>query len=159
MKKVHGKSRGRPRKRQNTELVSALCAKQDAMARRLAGQVREILGSHVRAVEADWERAHSDRLIRERCLRIPQELTSQVATLTDASQVTALIDQHIRSALTEVADRLEREPCPAYPGRRPAMLRVPGPIKPSRSLALARARCARLAGQLMDLRRSIARTR
>jgi hypothetical protein len=158
-RKIARKSMGRPKSPDRSELTKALIAKQDAQARRLAAQVREILGTHFLVDDVELGRQNSDGVIRARLLHIPSELTPQVAASADANAVATLIDQRIRAALDEVADTLERPPVLPCLGRPPAMLKRPGPIRPSKSLALARARCARLSGQLMDLKRSIGRTR
>lgn len=143
------KRRGRPRSQDRIELAAALIQRHDALAAREARRIRDILETHVPAYELApvWNRERER--IAERLRRVPGELAPLVVSAVESGRsVPVTLDEHVRS-LTDLA--ADPTPAPRL-SPRPAVFCAPRePLEPSRSVAQARARVARLQAQRMEL--------
>lgn len=91
--------------RQSLTEASTLTALERHRALRLANDLRE---GRVVDVAAHKRAAFEDaRIIRDGMLNIPTRLAAELAAETDPAKVFALLDEAIRQALGDVADRLE----------------------------------------------------
>lgn len=157
MKKTNGKSRsahrGRPRSAARTDLVVALIGRQDAIARHRQRQIDAIRTTHVLVADVLRTQAADLAIVRARFADAAAAMAPQIAAEPDPGAVFRLLDAGLREALRDVADQIEAA---ARSGADRAAYRPPR-LAPSRDLPSARARAARLATELSDLRALIAR--
>lgn len=140
--------RGRPRTPENTALIGALIARQDAMSERTARRLEQLHKEYVplAAVERLW-RAMS-RQARDRFATLPDDFLARRPALADPAEVHTVLRSLIREALEPLADEAEASEVteadwPQEP--RPTVTRLPA----------ARAQSARLQVALMRFRARI----
>jgi hypothetical protein len=151
MKTRTGRPRGRPRKPQTTRLIAALIAKQDAMSRRTARKINDLLATHVLAESVDLLRRHERRRARRCIERVMAAAAPRIATLTDPDAVERLLEEEIHALLLELADgAMEVEPLPPLPPDEPQAR-----VCRSETLAEARGQHARLQARLIGLKERI----
>jgi hypothetical protein len=150
MRAAAKKHRGRPRKHANTELITALIEKQDAMARRTYTRIEEILRSHVRVADVERLWRCIARRARAGLGTIPARAVARIAT-ADQAGLRAFLEEEIERILSD-ADMGADDGAPLSElgpeSGPPAVVR-------SWTLAEARAQSARLQSFLIDLRARI----
>src|SRR5262245_36251846 len=146
--KKHPETRrpGRPRSPANTELVAALIARQDAMARRTQRRIADFLARHVLVSEVEQDLTYARGVVAESLLALPSQLAPRIATMTSPEEIHRLLSDEIRSVLICASHRLRGA---ATDDQAPS-IRPPRPRR-SRTLAQARAQNARLGAVLIDL--------
>jgi hypothetical protein len=141
---------GRPRSAARSALVAAQICRQDALARRTARQVHELLAAHMtpETVAEQWGivRAH----VEKRCRRIPADVAPAIveAAAHCPGRVHRACLDGIDAALRSLAGSA------LAPGRATPARRAPR-LPASTSLASARARQAELHARLIDGRERI----
>ena len=143
--------RGRPKHRVTSELMRALIAVQDQLARRRARQLFTLQQQHVLVVDVERERHESVKVIDAHLRGAVAGIAPTIAATADEREVYRLLDTAFRAALNAAADELEGLAAAEEPvgRRRPRLL-------PSRSLPAARARAARLKVELQAFEEAIA---
>jgi hypothetical protein len=146
------KTRGRPKSPATTTLMDALTRKQDAMSRRTARKINELLAAHIPLASAAYAWAAVVRAARTRLGRLPDEVVARLApAIEDAPRLRAATVELVGAALAELgeSDRFGTPPAQELPPEARASARR------STNLAAARAQSAELAVRLMDLRARI----
>jgi len=138
---------GRPRSPANTELIAALIGRQDQLTHRRRGQLAELRAQYLDASLVAAERIEARRILLERMLLIPRAVAPAIAATSDPGAVFGILDEAFREALGDVADRLDRSAA-AMGDESPVL----SPLRPSRSLAQARARAASASTELAHFR-------
>jgi hypothetical protein len=137
---------GRPRSADRSDLVASLAVKHDAQARRTSRQIDDLKQNHLPADLAaqflGQERARVRLLVTH-----AYGSSDLAAELAGLSTVEAVEDLLRRTAFQLLRDLASADDLPAASTRR-----VRRPLPPSRSLASARARGARLQAELIGLR-------
>jgi len=145
--------RGRPRSAANTELIAALISKQDAMARRTAGKIEQILRTHVRldAVEISWRRMCRD--VRARLAPLPARAERACPSFRPGDR--AVLEAMLAGITDEMDDGVpdDGSPLPEIPDEE-----GPPAVTSSSTLPEARAQLARLQVHLMALKARISRS-
>jgi len=140
--------RGRPRNPQNTLLIEALIGRQDAMSRRTARRINEILDAHVNVGAAAFVWA---RMCRTARAKFAEFIERACATIRPGDPV-------YRDGLTQLVAEVIEDLRDDLFGPAPAKM-PPEEPRPratvSRTLAEARAQSANLAVRLMDLKARI----
>jgi hypothetical protein len=132
----------------NTKLVQALIDKQDAMSRRTARKINELLDTHVLGEAIDLLRQHETRRARLCIERVMAAAAPRIATLTDPDAVERLLEEEIHAVLLELADgAMEVEPLPPLPPDEPQAR-----VRRSETLAEARGQHAQLQARLIELK-------
>jgi hypothetical protein len=137
----------------NTELIESLAAKQDAMSRRCARKIWEVLDTHILlgAAAFVWDRHR--RRVRARLARFIDDAVARLKP-EDPTALRAVLDAMVAEVLAEldgVAADLGPVPAACPPEEpRPVVTR-------SKTLAEARGQLATLQTRLMDLKARVAR--
>lgn len=140
---------GRPRNPANTILIEALIARQDAMSRRTARRINDILDTHVNIGAAAYVWARGCRLARARMAVLVDTMCTK---LGQRSGLRAEIEPLVAEALEELHDDAIGPPPAEMPPEEPRPR-----VLTSHTLAEARAQSARLQTFLMDLRARVVR--
>jgi hypothetical protein len=151
-----GRRPGRPRSPARTALIEALTRKQDAMARRVARQIDEILKTHV-SLEGARLGFHAI------CGRARQQFASfPDRAMARLSHPDTVDPRTVHRVLSELIDDALSELPPAPPGdganiEAEEYEEPPPTVVPSRSLVAARAQLASLQTRLVETKARIYR--
>lgn len=140
--------RGRPRSPARADLASALRERQDSQARRTARQIRDLEQQHIVAREASAAWTAEAARVTTRLRQLPGALAAAISAGDDPPTVERVVRSAVHQVLRDLAGS-------GATGR--AKTRRPPQLRPSASLASARARGARLQARLVDAREAIAR--
>jgi hypothetical protein len=143
--------RGRPRTHENTELITALIAKQDAMSERTAGEIAAILSRHISADAAEWLWRRISREARVRLGALPARAAARTPGLAHPD-VVRFLETQIDAILTDA--RMAPDDGVRIRAHPPAAEQPPTVMR-SRMLSQARGQLARLQTDLMDLKARI----
>jgi hypothetical protein len=142
------KPHGRPRTPENTALIGALIARQDAMSERTARKLEQLHKAWVplAGVERLW--LAMSRQVRDRFATLPNDFLARRPALADPAEVHTMLRSLILEALEPLADEAE-----ASEVTEAEWPQEPQPtVTRSSTLAAARAQSARLQVDLMRFR-------
>jgi hypothetical protein len=153
-----GKQLGRPRSASRSELTLSQIARADALSRRTARRIAHILDTHIPVEDVIRARDKANAILAQQFAPVAAELAPIVAAQSDPAIVFQTVDSAVRSVLNHVADLYKAEAGRPGPlGLVDLTLVRPRRLRPSRSLAAARARSARLHVQWLDLTARVVR--
>jgi hypothetical protein len=132
--------------------MRALIARQDAISRRAAGRINEILATHLDAGAVAYEWAEIRCEVR-RAFSVATDKIVKACAESDSVKLRAFLDAELVAIMEPLdAEATRYGPVPAVPPEEEPRARA----RTSTSLPQARAQAANLAVRLMDLRARIA---